>query len=431
MRNFLTIWIGQFTSLLGSELTNFAITLWAWEMTGQATPLSLIMVFTQIPRLMVAPFAGLWVDRYRRKNLMLLGDFVAGLSTIALLMLFLTDQLQVWHLYISGAINGLFGYIQGLAYSASLTLIVAKEHYARATALGSVQMSGTYVLAPALAGALYAATGLTGVLSIDIVTFGMAMASLTLVKIPQPLAPEQSTDQKTSWSSLTYGLQYLWRRPSLMALLSFWIVNSLIGSTIFAILPAMVLARSNNNPLVWGTLLAFFGMGGLLGGLTISISGGPKRRIHGVLIASALWKSGILGLALAQQTVTKIGTALVCGFCSSFPESANQSIWMSKVEPEMQGRVFATQSFLTQLSSPIGYAIAGPLADQFFEPAMQPGGTLAGLFGPIFGTGLGAGMALQISIFATCGILIAVGGYGVRRLRSVEITLPDHESINI
>ncbi|KAI9135048.1 MFS transporter [Acaryochloris sp. CCMEE 5410] len=417
MRTFLIIWLGQFVSLLGSELTNFAITLWAWEITGQATPLSLIMVCTQIPKLLVSPFAGIWVDRYSRKFLMLLGDLVAGLSTIALLMLFLMDQLQVWHLYISGAINGLFGYIQGLAYSASLSLIVTEKNYARATALGSVQMSGSYVLAPALAGALYATTGLTGVLSIDIVTFGMAITSLVLVKIPQP--SEQPTKPKTSWSSLAFGLQYLWVRPSLMALLGFWIINSLIGSTIFAILPAMVLARSNNNPLIWGTLLAFFGMGGLLGGLTISVSGGPKRRIHGVLIASALWKFGIIVLALAQQTVTKIGTALVCGFCSPFPESASQAIWMSKVEPEVQGRVFATQFLLTQLSSPIGYAIAGPLADHFFEPAMQPDGALVSLFGSMFGTGLGAGMALQVSIFALCGMLIAIGGYGNRLLRSV------------
>ena len=139
-------------------------------------------------------------------------------------------------------------------------------------------------------------------------------------------------------------------------------------------------------------------------------------------MASALWKLSIIILALAQQTVTKIGTALFSGFCSPFPESANQAIWMSQVEPEVQGRVFATRFLLTELSSPIGYAIAGPLADQFFEPAMQPGGKLAIVFAPIFGTGLGAGMALQISIFATCGMLIAISGYGVRQLKSAERT---------
>lgn len=429
MQIFLILWLGQFVSLLGSELTNFAITLWAWEVTGQATPLSLILVFTQIPRLLVSPFAGVWVDRYPRKTLMLIGDGAAGLSTLALLLLFLTHNLQVWHLYLTGAINGLFGYIQGLAYAASLTLVVPKQHYARAMALGSAQMSGTYILAPALAGAIYAATGLGGILSVDITTCVIAMGTLTIVRVPQP--QERQISEQDTVRSLTVGLQYLWHRPSLMALLSFWIINNLIDSATFAILPATVLARSNNNPVIWGTVLAFFGFGGLLGSVTLSIWGGPKRRIHSVLIASALWKLGIVVLALARQTATKISTAIFSGFCSPFPESANQAIWMSKVEPEVQGRVFATRFLLTQLSSPIGFAIAGPLADQFFEPAMQSDGMLAHIFGPIFGTEQGAGMALQLSIFAACGALIAVSGYSVRKLKTVETLLPDHNGCRV
>ncbi|MEM6521270.1 MAG: MFS transporter, partial [Cyanobacteria bacterium P01_C01_bin.70] len=166
---------------------------------------------------------------------------------------------------------------------------------------------------------------------------------------------------------------------------------------------------------------AFFGAGGLLGGLTLSLWGGPKQRIHGILVFTAIWKFGLIVLALAQQTSIKIGTALVCGFCSPFPGSCSQAIWRSKVAPEMQGRVFATRFLLTQLATPLGAAIAGPLADHIFEPAMQPGGFLAPLVGDIFGVGLGAGMALQMTLFASCGVLVALGGYGVRRLRQVEI----------
>ena len=81
MRTFLIIWLGQFVSLLGSEMTNFAITIWAWEVTGKATPLSLILVVAQIPRLLISPFSVIWVVRFYRKYLMLLGDTVAGLST--------------------------------------------------------------------------------------------------------------------------------------------------------------------------------------------------------------------------------------------------------------------------------------------------------------------------------------------------------------
>ena len=420
MRTFLIIWLGQFASLLGSEMTNFAITIWAWEITGQATLLSFIMAVTQIPRLLISPFAGIWVDRFNRKYLMLLGDAIAGLSTIALLILFLTDHLHIWHLYVSDAINGLFGYIQGLAHSASMTLIVAKQHYARASAFESLQMSGSYVVAPAIAGAIYAIAGLGGILMIDLATFGVAIATLSLISIPQPTEQPQSAPSEPVLRQLTFGMRYLLSHPSLVVLLGFFLISNLIDSASFTILPAMVLARSGNNATIWGMLLAFFGAGGLLGGLTISIWGGAKRRIHGVLIASAIWKAGLIVLALAQQTFVKIGTALTCGFCSPFPGSCSQAIWRAKVEPEVQGRVFATRFLLTQLATPLGAAIAGPLADHFFEPAMQPGGNLAQVFGGVFGVGLGAGMALQMTLFASFGVLVALGGYRVHRLRQVE-----------
>ncbi len=432
MLRFLIIWLGQFISLLGSELTNFAITIWAWENTGQATPLSLIMAVTQVPRLLISPFAGVWTDRFNRKYLMLLGDSVAGLSTIALLTLLLTDHLQIWHLYITGAINGLFGYIQGLAHSASISLMVAQKHYARVSALESLQMSGSYVLVPFFAGGIYAVTGLRGILTIDLMTFVVAIITLSVVSIPQPANIEQQSNSlvssETVLQKILFGVQYLWRRPSLVTLLSYFLISNFIDSAVFVILPAMVLARSNNDPTTWGLLLAFFGTGGLLGGVTLSVWGGPKRLIHGVLIPSAIWKGGIVVLALAQHNSIKIVIVLVCGFCSPFPSSASQAIWRAKVNPDVQGRVFSTRFLLTQLATPLGAAISGPLTDKFFEPAMQPGGRLANIFGTLFGTDLGAGIALQISLFAACGMLIAIGGYSIQALRNVETCLPDYNA---
>ena len=83
LRTFWIIWASQVASILGSEMTNFAITIWAWNITGKATSLSLIILFTQIPRLIAAMFAGILVDRCDRKLLMILGDTAAGISTIA------------------------------------------------------------------------------------------------------------------------------------------------------------------------------------------------------------------------------------------------------------------------------------------------------------------------------------------------------------
>ncbi|MEO0827722.1 MAG: MFS transporter, partial [Cyanobacteria bacterium J06642_9] len=320
MRTFLMIWVGQFASLLGSEMTNFAITIWAWEMTGQATPLSSILAVSQIPKLLISPFVGVWVDRFNRKSLMLLGDLVAGLSTLGLLALFLTDHLLIEHLYWSSAINGLFGYVQKLAYSASISSLVTQAHYTRVSALESLQLSGSYILVPALAASIYAVTGLSGILVIDIVTFVGAMSTLSFVTLPQPSFTNSNSATTAGlqpfFDQLTFGLRYLWQRPSLRTLLGFFLISNFIDSASFAILPAMVLARSNNNVALWGNLFALFGLGGILGGLTISIWGGPKRHIHGVLMANAVWKGGLIVLALAQRTWLKVGTALVSGFCS-------------------------------------------------------------------------------------------------------------------
>ena len=422
MRTFLIIWLGQFASSLGSEMTNFAITIWAWEVTGQATPLSFIMVATQIPRLLISPFAGLWVDQFNRKTLMLLGDAVAGLSTLALLGLLLTDNLQTWQLYVSGAVNGLFGYIQGLAHSASISLLIPPKHYARASAFESLQMSGSYVIAPAIAGALYGIAGLSGILAIDLVTFGVAIATLSAVQIPQPTPAPKALDE-SAWQSLTFGFRYLWQHPGLRALLGFFLISNLINSASFSVFAPMVLARNGNNAAAMGTLFSFFGMGGLIGGLTLGIWGGPKRRIHGIFIFSAIWKVGLMVLAITRNFAIHIGTALASGFCSPFPGSCSQAIWRVQVAPEVQGRVFASRFLVTQLATPIGAAIAGPLADQVFEPALQPEGFLADtLLGQIFGVGVGAGMALQMTLFASFGLVVALGGYGIKPLMTLEDT---------
>lgn len=427
MRKFIVIWIGQLASMLGSEMTNFAITIWAWQVTGQATPLSFILFFTQTPKVIIALFAGVLVDRLNRQKLMMVGDLLAGCSTIVILLLFLGDRLEIWHLYFTGAVNGLFGFLQGLAYSASLSSIVPQQHYTRATALNSVRMSGAYILAPALAGSLYPIIGLTGILIIDIVTFIIAISTLSIVRLPQ-INRAQIIQRFNLKQDLTLGFRYLLQHPRLLAILVFLLLENLIENINFAILPAMILARSGNDATAWGRLLTSFGIGGVIGAATISIWGGFKRRIHGILLGSAVWKLGLIVLSITQTMSVKIGAALTCGFCSPFPDSSNQAIWMSKVKPDMQGRVFAARDLITQIAIPLGAAISGPLADRFFEPAMKTDSILAQWLGGIFGREPGAGMAVEIALFSSCGLILALVGYAVPLLRNVEEITTDHNS---
>lgn len=429
LRTFLIIWVGQLASILGSEMTSFAVTIWAWEVAGQATPLTLIFFFAHTPKVIASIFAGVLVDRFSRRIMMIVGDTVAGSSTLAILLLLWSGHLQIWHLYLTASINGLFGYFQELAYTSSISMIVPKQHYVRANALRNhLSHFGSNIIAPALAGGLYYLIGLSGILAIDLATFMMAVTMVGLVRIPQP--PQQKNHQQSKQSlrqELTFGFRYIFVRPGLLAILIFLLSFNLIGTASSAIFSPMILARSENNEAVLASVLSVAGIGGFIGAVIISIWGGPKRRIHGLLLGAAFSCLSRLVLGLSIAPVVWMTAGFFESFFSPFLGTSNGAIWLSKVDPAVQGRVFSSRYFIAQMTSPIGLAIAGPLADYVFEPAMMPGGILERIFGGIFGTGEGAGMALQYTLFAFCGVLIGFGGYAFPLLRNVEAVAPNQD----
>lgn len=409
-------------------MSSFALTIWVWEITEQTTALALFGFFTQIPRILIAPFAGIIVDRYNRKLLMIAGDTVAGLSTIAILFLYLTQNLQIWHLYVAGSIIGTFAQIQELAYSTTISVMVPEKQYSRASSIGFLANYGSNIMAPALAGSLYYLISLAGILTIDLITFVLAVTTVLFVHIPQPKISEIAQQSRPNiLHEISFGFRYIAKRPSLLALLLsaslFWFAHD-IGAALYS---PMILARTGNDARVLGTVASAAGIGGVIGALIITAWGGPKRRINGFLL-------GMVG-AGASKIVFGLGQTLFiwipAQFCSSvnFPllGSSYDAIWLAKVKPAVQGRVFATRSMLMMIMSALGYLIAGPLADYVFEPAMKPQGRLAPIFGGIFGTGDGAGVALLYVISSICLLLVGLSGYAFRRLRDVETLVADRD----
>jgi DHA3 family macrolide efflux protein-like MFS transporter len=422
LRTFLIIWSGQFVSTLGSEITAFAITLWAWKLTSEATPLALLVFFTRTPRVIAALFAGIIVDRFSRKKLMILGDGVAGVSTLVILGLLLTDNLAIWHIYTTAIFNGLFGYFQGLSFSASMSLIVPEKHYARASAMTFyVSYSGAEIIAPALATVLYYTVGLGWILTLDFMTFLIAISTLAIVTIPQPISSQENSETKeTLAQQLTFGFRYLLKRRGLLAILIFLFTVNLISNAGNGIYAPMILARSDNNAAIFASVQSAWGIGGIIGAGVVSIWGGFQRRIHGLLLSTVFIGLAEMLLGLGQGASVWIGAAFLTAFCSPWFGSSNQAIWLAKVEPNVQGRVFATRYFIAQMTTPIGLGISGILADRVFEPVMRSQAGLAVLLGSIFGTGEGSGMALQYTLFGFGSVLIGLSAYGFPILRQVE-----------
>lgn len=426
LRPFITIWIGQLISILGSEITDFAITIWAWEITGKATPLSLILLFAKIPSIIAAIFAGVIVDRYNRKFLMFFGDTASCLSTIFLLILSLTNHLEIWHLYITSAVNGLFGYFQDLAYSSSISLLVPQQHYTRATVLNDyVSGFGANILAPALAGTLYYLIGLQGIMAIDLLTFIIAIYLLSLVKIPQPVTNNHSSENTNLWQNLTFGFRYIVKRKSFLMMIIFLIIFYFIDRIISGIESPMILARSGNNTAIFASVHAATAIGGTIGGILLSIWGGFQRRIHGLLLGTILTFTSAITFGWSNSTPLWLITTFFAALFWPIIGSSEQSIWLAKIPSQIQGRVFAARFLMTQMPVLIALGVTGILADRVFEPAMMPRGSLAPLLGGLFGTGLGSGMAVQYTLFAFFGVILGLSGYAFHQLRDIETILPD------
>lgn len=428
MRAFTIVWLGQVVSLLGTGMTNFALAFWLFEQTGKATTLTLAIFFFIAPSILLSPLAGALVDRSNRKWIIILSDLAAGIATIGLLLLMATDNLQIWHVYVANVVAGTFNSLQFPAFSAAVTMMIPKQHYARASGMMSLADAGSGILAPAFAGALLGLVGLEGIMLIDVITFVAAIGTIVVVAIPQPERTADGMEGKGSlWQESLYGFRYIWRRPSLFGLQLVFFALNFIATFGFVVTVPMILARTGNNELALASVQSIGAVGGVAGGLLLSTWGGPKRKVHGVLMGMFLGSLlGELVLGMGRGIPMWAFGAFMSQFFLPIINGSNQAIWQSKVAPDVQGRVFSVRRLIAQVTAPVATIIAGPLADNVFEPALQPGGAWSGWFGWLVGTGPGAGMGLMLVLAGVFGAAVGLAGYLFRAVRNAEAILPDH-----
>jgi MFS family permease len=430
MFGFTIVWCGQVVSLLGTGMTQFALTIWAWQVTGRATALALVGFFGYFPRIVFMPLAGALADRWNRKALMIASDLAAGLATIAVFVLYKTEALEIWHLYAAAAFAGAFGSFQFPAYQASISLMLPKEQYTRANSMLGLAHSISSVFAPMAAGALLAFIGIGGILTIDIVTFSAAVATLLFVAIPQPAEHHVAEAKKRSlFADCVFGFRYVAASRSLTGLLLLYFVLNLLLSSSGAVLSPMILARTGNNEIALGTVQMLFGISGIVGGALISIWGGPRRKM--LALFAAILTTSLVGnilLGVGRGLATWGAGAFAATLLVPMANGASHAIWQSKIPPHLQGRVFSARILIGQVGGAIAIPLAGLLADRAFEPLMNGTSTLARVLVPLVGRGPGAGMGLMFVVFGLLGAAAGLAGFAYRPIRDIERILPDRTS---
>ncbi|MFH1104667.1 MAG: MFS transporter [Actinomycetota bacterium] len=423
VRAFFTVCGGQLVSVIGTSLTGFGLSIWVYLETGSVTKLALVSLALAVPATIISPFAGALVDRWDRRIVMLIADTAAGIGTLVIAILFVTDSLQLWHVYVVVAVGSIGNAFQVPAWMASIPLLVPKAQLGRANGLVQLNDGLSLVIAPILAGVLLAAFDLPGVLFVDLATFVVAVATLAIVRFPRPEGHAE-TSTGTVRGDAAAGWKWVKDRPGLLGLL--WIYAAVNFSLAFINVLFFPLVLAFASEASAGGVLSAAGIGAVAGSIAVSAWGGPKRRVRGMMIAITVAGIGVILCGVRASVPVIAASAFVLMAVVPVANTASQVLWQLKVPPAVQGRVFAIRRMISSGIAPIAMLASGPLADRVFEPLLAKDGALASTVGAVIGTGPGRGVAFMFVLSGVLTGAIALLGYALPRLRNVETELPDY-----
>lgn len=417
LHNFLLIWAGQLISSIGSRLSSFALGIWVLRTTGSTTRFALILVSSTIPALIVSLVAGALVDRWDRRWTMLACDLFSAITTFAASVLATTGHLTIWYICLAVGVGSVANAFRTPAFAASIPLLCSREQLARVNGLAQTGIGATQILGPLLAGALVSLISLPGILIADALTFVIGVATLALARIPQSGTVSRGARQSL-FREAAMGWRYVLELPGLMGLLIVFGSNNFLLSMAGVVIAPLLLSFS--DPARLGVQYAISGTGWLLGGIALTVWGGPRKLVDGVL---AFWT--LAGICLAAHGLRPSFTlAAIAGFLCFLmvpvAAASNNSIWQAKVPAELQGRCFATQRVLLQAATLSAFCLAGPLSEKLFEPLLRRGGPLAGSVGLIIGVGAGRGLGLMFITLGTLMTLISLAAYSIPAIRQID-----------
>ena len=364
---FFTIWSAQALSLFGSSLVQFALIWWLTQKTGSATSLAIASLAGMLPQVLFSPFAGVLVDRWNRRWVMIGADGLIALATLVLVYLFATEQAQAWHIYLILGIRSLGGSLHFPAMSASTPMMVPEDKLTRVNGLNQTLQGLNAMVAPPVGALLIGILPTQNILMIDVLTALIAIFPLFFFSIPQPVRKEISqTEAKPSvLQDLREAIVYVRSWPGLVAILAMAIIiNGLLTPT-GSLMPLLVTKHFGQGPLQLGFVDTAWGVGMISGGLLLSAWGGFKRKIATTMTGIIGIGLGVIfvGLAPAGWFGMALAGMFLVGVTNPIANGPLMSIVQSMVKPEMQGRVMGLINTFATGITPLSLMVAGPISD--------------------------------------------------------------------
>ncbi|WP_433064940.1 non-ribosomal peptide synthetase/MFS transporter [Dactylosporangium sp. CS-033363] len=414
---FATVSAGQLASMLGSALTEFAIPVWIYLTTGSVAQFALFAVLGLVPGLLTLPIAGAIVDRYDRRRIVLAGDLAAGGVQGVLAALLWSGHLSVGVLYPATVALSIALAFQRIAYTSAIPQLVPKRLLGHAAGIGQLGAGLAQLLAPLLGAGLLATIGLRGILTLDVVSYLVAVAIVLAVRFPSTMPWRR---HETLRAEIAGGFRYVWGNRNFRRMLLWFAVLNIPLSAVFLMLSPLVLSFATLRQV--GQISFVSALGVFLGGLIMAAWGGPRhRRMFGVLIATLALAACALLTGLRENLIL-IGTgALGMALALTLLNGVYTTIIQVKVPQRLHGRVFSLNTLIAWSTMPLGFGVVAPFGAELFRPLLHEGAPLAGPLGPIFGTGPDRGLGLMFAAFALAIAVIALAGLRVLRRFDDEV----------
>ena len=389
MHPYLVIFSGQAFSLFGSRLVQFALVWYLTSQTGSAQVLATASIAAIIPQVVLAPFAGAFVDRWNRKRVMMVSDSLIAATVLVLAGLFVIDRVEVWYIYAVMLIRSTGAAFQWPAMQASTSMMVPREQLPRIAGLNQSLQGLVSIVAPPLGAVLLEMFPIEYVIAVDVLTAIIAVGPLVFIAVPQPERKDLSA--RGVLSDMREGFSWIWSKKPLVQIMMISLVINMVTNPAFSLLPLLVTDYFNGGAIELAWIQSANGLGMILGGLALGVWGGFKSKSKTAFSAITVAGLGLLGFSQTPGGLLWLGICFVFifGFMNSIGNSSFMTVLQTMIPHEMQGRVFTLVMATSIAVAPLGLTIAGPVAERLgvrswflVSGCVIVAGALFGLFSP-------------------------------------------------
>ncbi|MFX1511239.1 MAG: MFS transporter [Promethearchaeota archaeon] len=371
LRAYLFFWIGQMLSHLASTIVQFVIILWIALETESSFFLGLAAFAGFAPFILVMPIAGVFVDRWSRKAVIISMDFLQAVTTAILFFLFWIEAVSIWHILLLSALRGVCQGFHMPATEAIVPLLVPPEKLSQMNGLNHLMWGLVGIIGPLIAALLLSFWEIPQILLLDPLTFLIALIPVLIIQIPTLMKDEVATKKPSFQKEFSEGIVFIKERPGLLSLLSVFTIVNLFSQPFYVLLPLFLMnVHSVGENELSGALALLLGVqqvGMLIGSIFMTTWKGFNRNVVGVTLGILFTYLCMLAIAITppqSYALLIIGVVLwINGLTNPISNVSSQTIWQSVVPPDKMGRVMSVRTTIAWFVIPVGMLLSGILAE--------------------------------------------------------------------